>query len=289
MLRSLPSTLPALLPLVLPLLLLCAAAPARAAQDAPSEETVQYFKLNCTSCHTIGGGRLTGPDLKNVEERRERAWLTEYLQDPKAVLDRGEPYSQELLRAARGVYMPAPPGMTRARAAKLLDLIAVESALEKSQFVGLQISDRPLTEVDVAAGRALFLGRARLQGGGTACISCHTLGGLGGFGGGRLGPDLTGAYARLEGRKALAAWLSAPPALVMQPVFGDKPLDGEEVLALVAFLKQAAESGVTEAPPRALAFVLSAIGLATVLLMSMDFLWRRRFRTVRRRLVAGSA
>jgi len=285
-LRPLPATLPAVLPAAL---LLAAAAPARAAQDAVSEETVQYFKLNCTSCHTIGGGRLTGPDLKNVEERRERAWLVEYLQDPKAMLDKGEPYSQELLRAARGVYMPPPPGMTRARAAKVLDLIAVESALEESQFVGLQISDRPLTEADVAAGRALFLGRTRLQSGGPPCVSCHAVGGLGGLGGGRLGPDLTGAYARLEGRKALAAWLSAPPAPVMQPIFGDKALDGEEVLALVAFLKREAESGQAEAPPRALAFVLSGIGVAAILLMSMDFFWRRRFRTVRRRLVTGSA
>ena len=31
-----------------------------------------FFRQNCANCHTIGGGRLTGPDLKGVTERRDR-------------------------------------------------------------------------------------------------------------------------------------------------------------------------------------------------------------------------
>jgi cytochrome c2 len=36
-------------------------------------EAVGFFRQNCTSCHTIGGGRLTGPDLKNVTRQKDRA------------------------------------------------------------------------------------------------------------------------------------------------------------------------------------------------------------------------
>jgi len=257
-----------------------------AAQDPPSEESIQYFQQNCASCHTIGGGRLTGPDLKNVSERADREWLVEFILDPKGVIDSGDPYGQKILSEARGVYMNPVPGMTRERAGKLLDLIATESALETSRFAGLQLSDRPLTRADVERGRALFVGDASFESGAPACLACHDVSGLSALGGGRLGPDLTSAYARLEGRKALGAWLSAPPATVMQPLYQADPLDSEEILALVAYLKESAESGEPESQGTGLGFVLSGIGLAAVLMGSFDVLWRSRFRGVRRSLVA---
>lgn len=257
-----------------------------AAQDPPSEESIQYFRLNCTSCHTIGGGRLTGPDLKDVTQRAERDWLVEFILDPKGVIDSGDPYGQQILGEARGVYMNPVPGMTRELAGKLLDLVEAESALETSRFAGLQLSDRPLTEADVDRGLALFVGAQPFESGAPACLSCHDVSGLSAMGGGRLGPDLTSAYARLEGRKALGAWLSAPPATVMQPLYQSEPLDSEEILALVAYLKDSAESGEAEAQSSVLGFVLSGIGLAALLMGIFDVLWRTRFRGVRRSLVA---
>ncbi len=259
-----------------------------AAQEEPSEETASYFQQNCTSCHTIGGGRLTGPDLKGVFERAERDWLVNFVLDPKAVIDSGDPYAQEIWNEARGVYMTTIPGMDAGQAGRLLDLIEYESGLEKSRFAGVQLSERPLTEWDIEIGRELFQGNRALFGGGPACISCHSVHDLDGFGGGQLGPDLTAAYGRLDGRKALGAWLASPPAAVMQPLFRDRPLEADEILALVAFLKAGAETGEVETPPKSLAFVLSAIGLAAALMVLFDVVWRSRFRAVRRPLVARS-
>jgi len=262
------------------------AARAGSTQGNVSEETVKYFQQNCVSCHTIGGGRLTGPDLKGVLERRDRAWLVSFVQDPKAKVDAGDPYAQQIFQEARAVYMPTLPGLTADMADKLIGLIEYESTLEKSRFVGLQISDRPFTPADLERGGALFQGGLPFASGAPACYSCHSIAGLGGLGGGRLGPDLTGAYARLEGRKALGAWLSSPPSLTMQPVFQRHPLDGEEILALVAYLKAAAETGKTEAPSTSFAFVVAGIAATAALLVVFDFLWRNRFRAVRRPLSA---
>jgi hypothetical protein len=108
---------------------------------------------------------------------------------------------------------------------------------------------------------------------------------LSGLGGGGLGPDLTAAFARLDGRKALAAWLAAPPGPVMQPAFRDHDLEGDEILALVAYLKDAAERGEPAAQPASLEFVVWSVGGVAVLLTLMDFAWRRRFVGVRRALV----
>ena len=81
-----------------------------------AQDRVDDFRLNCTSCHTIGGGRLVGPDLHNVGERKDRAWLARFIVDPQGVIDSGDAYAMKLLEEARGVKMTAVPGMTLDRA-----------------------------------------------------------------------------------------------------------------------------------------------------------------------------
>ena len=210
-----------------------------AQQQAPAD----YFRQTCATCHTIGRGRLTGRDLKDVTQRRDRAWLAQFLQNPKAVIDSGDPYAQRLLQDARGVLMPLPVGMDPARAQALLDLIEAESKLPRSHFAAVQVSDRPFTPQDVTTGRMLFLGTKPLASGGPPCISCHTVHGLAGLGGGRLGPDLSLVYERLQGRKGLSAWLTAPPSPTMSPVLANRPLQPDEILALAAFFEDAAKKG----------------------------------------------
>ncbi len=252
----------------------------------PSEETIEFFRQNCSSCHTIGGGRLAGPDLKDVTKRQKREWLRKFIQDPRGTIDGGDPYAQKLFKAAAGVYMQQVPGINDARADKLLDLIEAESVAAKPLFAGSATSDRPLTDADIQRGRGLFTGSLSLAGGGPPCISCHTVHELSGFGGGRLGPDLTNAYARLDGRKVLAAWLAAPPSDVMRPIYKKHRIEAEERLALVAFLKKNSEAG-EEASVPLLEFVLAGFGVAALILVLFDFLWRTRYRGVRRSMVKG--
>lgn len=250
-----------------------------------AQETADYFRQNCLSCHTIGGGRLTGPDLKNVHERKDRAWLTKFMQDPKGMIDAGDPYALQLQKDARGAIMPTVVGMNKARAEALLDLIIAESKLEKSQFVGMQLSDRPFTPNDVETGRQIFIGTLAQKNGGPSCISCHAVHGIGGFGGGALGPDLTTVFERYEGRKTLATWLSAPATPTMQSVFKKQPLDPEEVLALTAYFQYTLQRNPEDASTARLNFVL--IGLAGTLLVLglFDVVWNKRFRAVRRPLI----
>lgn len=250
------------------------------AQDAGA-----FFKQNCTSCHTIGGGRLTGPDLKDVATRKDRAWFVEFLQSPKAMIDSGDPYATKLQGEARGVVMPNIAGMNPQQAQALLDMIAAESKLPRSQFAGMQISDRPLTVQDVAKGKLVFLGEQRLSGGGPACMSCHTIKGLTLLGGGRLGPDLTRVYERLQGRKGLAAWLSSPASPTMSPVFKDHAIQSDEVLSLVALFEDSAKKGGQDDTTSLLNFFLLGVGGMVLGLISLDALWKTRLRGVRRSMV----
>lgn len=249
------------------------------------QDAARYFRANCMTCHTIGGGRLTGPDLKDVTKRKDAEWLTTFIQNPKSVIDSGDAYAAKLLESSRGVVMPLAPGMSKQRAEDLIQLIEAESKLEKSQFEGVKFSVRPFTELDRLTGQDYFTGVEKLKNGGTACNSCHSMYNLSAFGGGRLGPDLTRVFERLKGRKALSAWLVAPPTETMQPIFMDHGLDVTEIHTLVAYFEDAASHSEADASITRIGFLLAGLAFATVLVFLFDFIWRSRFHSVRRPLV----
>lgn len=260
------------------------------ASEARAQDPAKDFRQNCASCHTIGGGRLTGPDLKDVGKRKDRPWLIEFIVNPNSKLDAGDPYALQLLEEARNVRMPPLAGMTADRASALLDLIEAESRLEKSRFAGLQISSRPFTPAEIERGRALFTGEIALRNGGGFCLSCHTVGGMGGLGGGRLGPDLTRVFERYQDRQTLANWLRGPATPTMLPTFRNRELDADtEILPLVAFFEDAVKSRREQQGAHLLAFALIGAGGAVLVLLLMDRLWRRRFRAVRKPLLSASS
>ncbi|HSE83454.1 MAG TPA: cytochrome c [Thermodesulfobacteriota bacterium] len=51
----------------------------------------------CVSCHTIGGGKLVGPDLKGVTKRREEGWLRKWLKSPETMIYT-DPIAKEMLK-----------------------------------------------------------------------------------------------------------------------------------------------------------------------------------------------
>jgi cytochrome c2 len=250
-----------------------------------AQETADFFKMNCMSCHTIGGGRLAGPDLKDVTKRKDRAWLIKFIQDPKAMIDAGDTYALELLKEYKGTLMPTIPGITKARAEALLNLIDEESKLEKSKFVGVRLSDRPFTQKDIDIGRDIFIGKVTLINGGPACYSCHTVHGIGGLGGGTLAPDLTTVFERYEGRKTLEAWLSAPATPTMQSVYKNYPIDSEEILPIVAYFQYTLQRNPEDTSTARLNFILFGLGGALIVLVIFDVIWNKRFRAVRRPMV----
>jgi len=50
----------------------------------------QIFKTNCLSCHTIGGGRLIGPDLEGVSKKRNAEWLKQWINSSSDFIASGD-------------------------------------------------------------------------------------------------------------------------------------------------------------------------------------------------------
>jgi cytochrome c oxidase cbb3-type subunit 2 len=56
-------------------------------EPIPSGEKI-FLGAGCLACHTVGKGKLVGPDLRDIRARRDRAWLRRWLADPPDVLAR---------------------------------------------------------------------------------------------------------------------------------------------------------------------------------------------------------
>ncbi len=62
--------------------------PPPATSDLGQKGRYVFMNRGCNSCHRIGGGKLIGPDLAGVAQRRNDQWLTTWLKDPAAVMAR---------------------------------------------------------------------------------------------------------------------------------------------------------------------------------------------------------
>ncbi|MBI4495206.1 MAG: c-type cytochrome [Chloroflexi bacterium] len=138
---------------------------------------------------------------------------------------------------------------------------------------------------DPVQGKEYFSGIVPLANGGPPCMTCHSIAGLGALGGGAVGPDLTGAYAKYGGEVALGALLENIGFPTMRPVFSTHPLTPAERAALIAFLKDAplqARSGDA-------LLLLAGLGLLGGLAIAGLFhvVWRKRLAGVRKPMLGG--
>lgn len=66
----------------------------------------ESFKQVCSACHTIGGGKLVGPDLKNATQRHTEEWLISFIKSSQTVVKSGDKYADSIFNAFNKVVMP---------------------------------------------------------------------------------------------------------------------------------------------------------------------------------------
>ncbi len=89
---------------------------------------VVFKEKGCPACHTIGGGKLSGPDLAGVTERREEEWLREWIKSPDKMI-MTDPIAKDLLKE---YYVPMPnQGLTDEEVDEVIIYLKYEDSKSK--------------------------------------------------------------------------------------------------------------------------------------------------------------
>lgn len=65
-----------------------------------------FESKGCTACHTIGGGKLVGPDLKGVTERRDQQWLISFIRSSQTMVKAGDEQAVKVFEENAKIPMP---------------------------------------------------------------------------------------------------------------------------------------------------------------------------------------
>lgn len=219
-------------------------------QPATAQDGKQIFQQACAACHSIGGGRLLGPDLAGVTEKRPEAWLIAYIKSQDAVLKSGDKTAQAIWDEYK-IPMPdqaLSEGEIKAVLAHIKTAGGAAAGQEQATLpVPTGTSAPELTPDEIQLGRQLFEGSVRFANGGPACNACHDINHPAVAGGGSLARDLTLSHSRM-GKVGVNAMLTNAPFPVMRMAYEGKPLNAGEVRALVGFLQQAEKEHAAQAP-----------------------------------------
>jgi cytochrome c2 len=202
-------------------------------QNSSSAQDGEALFTTCTACHTIGGGKLVGPDLEGVLDRRSEAEIISYVQNPAdfdVILMPPQNLSTDEIKAILKYIVSKSPAVNQINAEEKEDIV-IEPEIA-------------LTLDDVTSGEHLFDGSTRFTNGGPSCISCHNVDYEQMMQGGLLAVDLTKVYSRSGGMAGIKGMLTALPYPAMKSAYGSNSLTDKEITQLQAFLKNTDENKI---------------------------------------------
>lgn len=239
----------------------------------------------CAACHSIGGGRMIGPDLKGVTRLRTNEWLIKFIQSPVGMLKSGDQQAKAIFTEFNNVPMPDNK-LTAEQINKILAYIdgglsGGSNIIDVAKIALQQKVDSILktnSSYDINTGYALFYGRIRFRNGGSSCIACHNVSYNNISRGGTLAKDLSKSFTRLNGFAGLKGIIGVPPFPSMAIAYKHNELTEEEIAYLQLFLKSADTQNPNEPLVKKTWFFHFALTSGLVLILSIGLLWYKRKR-----------
>ena len=239
-------------------------------QSASAQESgKQIFQKACAACHSIGAGRLVGPDLKGVNDKRPEDWLIKFTKSSQTLVKSGDKTALALFEEFNKMPMPD-QALSDDQIRKVLAHIkesggspAAGKAGPSTQAVA-SAAEAPPDEVQ--RGQDLFEGKIRFANGGPSCNACHHVTSDALLGGGVLASELTLVFSRM-GKQGVSAILASSPFPVMQAAYAGKAFSDKEISALVGFLQHVDKEHSRQMPKEWVLRMFSAgVGGVVVLL-----------------------
>ncbi len=233
----------------------------RAEETKVPDKQAEYFFYRCAGCHTVGGGKLTGPDLITATQW-SRADLENAIK--KMVKNVGPMSEEDIAQAADFLKDPG---------------VSARITQQKKKIEAKLRAELPPPSFQT--GKRLFRGGKVLLNRGPACIGCHRFAGEGGG----LGPDLSLLKDRVSGVMLQSA-VENSAYKVMRPVYEKRKITKEEALHLAEYLSHPENAESRFAPTVNMVLGCSGAGFGGAFAL-LWFLNRRRKGLARENLFQG--
>jgi len=206
------------------------------------------FNSTCSACHTIGKGRLVGPDLKNISEKRTKEWLMAFISSSQDVINSGDEQAIIVYKEYNNLLMPD-VNWNNKQINTVISFIKQSSSGVVDSGEEVSVSDilENITQDNISTGSQLFGGNLNLENKGPSCSSCHKVKDDKIFSSGNLAKELTLTY-ELMGSAGIAAILKNPPYPVMKEAYLNNPLTEEEILNLTGYLRSVSQNRFYQHP-----------------------------------------
>ena len=109
----------------------------------PNGEAI--FMQTCAACHTVGGGKLVGPDLLGVENRHSEDWLGKFIKSSQSLISSGDEEAIKVFNENNMIPMPDQP-LSDKEIKMVLTFIKSEGSKIKEQALGVQEQSGVLTQ-----------------------------------------------------------------------------------------------------------------------------------------------
>lgn len=251
-----------------------------------AQDGEQLFQ-QCKACHTIGQGKLLGPDLLDVSKKRDAVWLKNFIKSSQTIIKNGDADAIALFDEYNKLPMMdynLPDADINAMIKYIDSFSASDSEEGKTATTGndsiaavkaaeyLASID---TEENLTKGKALFQGERKFKNGGASCISCHHVNAADMAQGGLIAVDLTKSFSRIGGLPGIKGIIEFPPYPAMKDAYQHAALTEDESVQVQVFLMHAdADDFASESS--VLDFVKQGLIGMIILLVLIFVVWFKR-------------
>lgn len=231
----------------------------------------EIFKESCSACHTVGKGKLIGPDLANVHNHLTLDWFTKFVKSSQSLIKSGDKYADSIFNAYNKMAMPDHTHLSDDQIKSIYDYLK-----EASGGTEEAIPEEEILPGNIERGRELFVGNLRFTNGGASCNSCHNVNITGLITGGALAKDLTQSITRLS-ESGVASVIKGLPYPQMKETYSMHPITPQETADLTAFLVYVDEKSAIKTANYTGNYMLLGGGGGIVFLLSLySFFWIKR-------------
>lgn len=247
-----------------------------------SQDGKDLFQKNCSVCHLIGDGKLVGPDLMGVTQRRDRDWLIKFIANSQEVIQSGDPIAVQLYEEYKKSIMPPFTQLSNEEITSIIDYLDKWEPA-KTEVLTVDVNKKTGFKHDeVLRGERLFYGLIPLEAGGSFnCTDCHNTVTSDTLNWNPSAVDLARAFVDPEGMNIYQS-MNQPVSLKMEEAHKGIKMNEQEIYFITAYLSHLSDKELTNHkifPIKLMLFIAFAI-LMTLAIIDLLFTRRIKYRIV---------